>query len=276
MRSWIEAEEKDPKAQKSVSGSPVRRPDRWIAAQWLAVPNPNPSPEEQADSFLEFVVDAYYDTGDHVVINGKTFYLYRPLGSFGYVAEHDGPVEEWQTDLGGAKEIGDGIYELEIPPDSHVDIQPQIKAIEPPRYAVSVHGGVSIPLLDFADDYGLGINAALDFEYTLIPQLSVAGIFGFNYFWAKDSSVDDKYIMTIAANLRYRPITANPFSFYVGFGPEVLIIHDEDSRFDLGAELGLNYKLSSLITLELGARYHGILDLDHQFLTIDLGGLFRF
>jgi hypothetical protein len=189
---------------------------------------------------------------------------------------HDGPVEEWETGIEGARKIGEGLYEMEIGPESYGDIKVKVESQEPARMAVSLHAGVSIPLGNFNTGYNPGINLAADFEYSIIPRLSVAGIFGFNYFFADSSVLDDIFIMTVAAALRYHQHFNNKISLFLGTGPELFIIQDTGAKFGLLGEAGLDFRLSRLITLELGARYHGIFDIDYQFITADFGVLFRF
>ena len=82
-----------------------------------------------------WIVHAYRDTGETVTINGQTYRLLDDSpGAFGYVAAHDTAGDElrWQLSGGGIKEVGPGIYTLQVPHEGTVTIDTHLEA-GPPR-----------------------------------------------------------------------------------------------------------------------------------------------
>ena len=108
------------------------------------------------------------------------------------------------------------------------------------------------------------------------PCLSVAAIGGFNWFVDRDGAVDPRYIITAAASLRFHRALGSRFSLFGGGGLELLFVQNGARRTDLLAEAGLDVKVSRLLTLEAGARFHGLIDSSVRFMTADLGALLRF
>ncbi len=268
--NMIRTEQPKLKAGKTLSSmgmlteSMTRNPDIFI------------DKNKPVDSYAEYIVDAYYDTGGFVVINGKRFDLYSPLGSFGYIARHGSAVEEWIADLKSAREIENGIYELDVPPNSHVDIKPFIEAKEPYQFILSLHGGASIPIGRMANTHSTAGNASIDLQYRLFPQIFLSTLFSYNYFHAKSESAEDMYIMTLSESIKYSHIFNDLFSGYAGVGPEIMIVQDEGSKVSLMAELGIDMRINYNLSFELGARYHATIDGDYEFLSTDLGLLIKF
>jgi len=140
------------------------------------------------DSVLPtYRVHAYRETGDSVTINGRKFASLRPQTSFGYWVRRDGDVAGWTYRLEGAggatlEQLAPNFYKVVVPHDSFVTVISTINAIPPQPFALSLHGGLTLPTgtLKSAVKSGFGLTA--DFERRLNATFSVALLFGFHRF----------------------------------------------------------------------------------------------
>jgi broad specificity phosphatase PhoE len=149
-----------------------------------------------------------------------------------------------------------------------------IKKIQYP-FSFSIHSGAAIPTGTFANDFDPGLNILLDINYHFSPQLSVVGLFGYNAFKSKITSVDDTYWINLSVNLKYRVLTGALSSYFSG-GPEYCIPKTGNSGFGVNLGVGLDYEFNNLLTLELGADYHTVFGKDVQFMHSHAGVIFRF
>ncbi|MBA7521309.1 hypothetical protein ES705_13416 [subsurface metagenome] len=138
--------------------------------------NPSTPNQEEAGSYLYYSVNGYLATGNSVVIKGEKCELVEPVGSFGYIVEHDGEVDGWVDDIEGAEKVDENTYVLEIPPGTVAEIITRIKPIKPPSLSLSLHGGPNFPLSNFANDYGMGFNVMADIGYEINRSLLSSGI----------------------------------------------------------------------------------------------------
>ncbi|HEX9935021.1 MAG TPA: hypothetical protein VGB38_07465, partial [bacterium] len=65
------------------------------------------------------------------------------------------------------------------------------------------------------------------------------------------------------------------FYVYAGGGPEAMIVRDAGTKLGLTAELGIGMPITYTLNIELGARYHTTSARDYEFLTANLGLLFK-
>jgi hypothetical protein len=236
--------------------------------------------EEDVVSYLSWSATGYLHTGQTVVLNGKPFELTEPMGSFGYVVEHEGEVGEWEDDIEGAEEVAEDTYTLEIPVDDVKDIVTRITPLEPPEPVgcISVHGGVSIPLNTFADDYGMGPSGLIDIGYRIFPNLYLLGLFGYHSFPANDDAdVDDLSMITAALNLKYF-IQLAAFRLGIGAGLAVYIPDMDFGQIDFGydAKVSVDYDITRMLTLEVGAIYYSTFEQKNWFLQSHAGIILNF
>jgi hypothetical protein len=213
-----------------------------------------------------------HDTGVRVAPPGKKW---GPMGrrvelNDNLDGSYSGRVElsEQEVDQGWQLEIdldGQRLSEIEKPP--------------PPRWhrgSLSIHGGYAAPSGSFANDFDPGYNVLLDVDYHFTPQIAAVGWFGYNDFKAKVSGVDDRYIINISLNLRYRRLLGGWLFAYVQAGGGLYMPEDGDSELGANAGVGLNRDHSNRITFEVGADYHSIFDPDIEFTHAHAGVILRF
>ncbi|GAH59430.1 unnamed protein product, partial [marine sediment metagenome] len=61
------------------------------------------------------------------------------------------------------------------------------------KFSLSIHGGIAVPIDNFADDFEQGYNVLVDLDYHFTQQLSFVGFFGYNDFKSKTAGIDDNY-----------------------------------------------------------------------------------
>ena len=144
------------------------------------------------------------------------------------------------------------------------------------KFSLSIHGGIAVPIDNFADDFEYGYNLLVDLDYHFTQELSFVGFFGYNDFKSKTTGIDDNYWMNVSANLKYREQLRPQLFFYFNGGPGYYIPETGDSRFGLNLGAGFNYDYTNTINFELGADYHTIFDEGIQFVHSHAGLIFRF
>lgn len=163
--------------------------------------------------------------------------------------------------------------EIDIDGKKFTEVEPS-----PPyrKFSLSIHGGIAVPIDNFADDFEQGYNVLVDLDYHFTQQLSFVGFFGYNDFKSKTAGIDDNYWMNVSANIKYREQLRPQLFFYFNGGPGYYIPETGDSRFGLNLGAGFNYDFSKTIDFELGADYHTIFDQGIQFVHSHAGLIFRF
>jgi len=127
----------------------------------------------------------------------------------------------------------------------------------PPVRLVSLHGGLAVPLADFATEYDAGLYVLADFEHPLTNILSLRALFGYGYFKAKSPLVDDTHIINLNTNLKFS-YHLLPITFFIEVGPGYYILENSVNKPGVNVGGGLWYNLSSKIGLELAVHYHAI------------------
>jgi hypothetical protein len=243
-----------------------------------SIPLPIPDTNKLV-SYYSWIVKGYIDTGKDVAAVGKKYKTLELAGSFGFVFRHDGPVNGWEYSIEGAKKISNNCYELEVAPGEVKEISYEVKPIEPLGLCASLHGGVSIPLTRFANDYGMGWNVIADIGYKVFPNVYLMGLFGYNWFPATTSGVDDTSILNISLNAKYYIPLLQPFlELGIGAGLEMYIRDMDFSQIDVGynVDVSLDYKVINSIVLEVGAIYHSHFSEEYWFIQVHGGLLFMF
>ncbi len=229
-------------------------------------------------SYLRWIVNCFLKTGKGITIKGKKYSLVKPMGSFGYVVRHYGPVRRWFFDIEGARKINGSTYILTMPQYSHQDVFTHIKPIEPLGLSLSLHAGAAVPLppSNFASDYKTGFCVIGDIGYAIADRFSIMGLFGYNYFPAKSSSMDDASVLNIAVNGKYFIPVRRDMDIGIGLGPE-LFVHDFNSvEFGYDLDVSYDWRLSRRLALELGGIYHSHFDQEVWFLQIHAGVIVGF
>ena len=227
-------------------------------------------------TFIEYIVKGYLYTGKKLIVRGEERELVEPIGSYGHIVRHIGPVEEWDFYIEGAERIDKHTYIITIPPEQTATIIDNVKAIEPPKYRIHISGGAIFPIGTFADDYKIGPNFILGAGYYHNPQYSLHLLFRYNYLYSNASGVDDTTLMSLSLNARRHFPLGNNFSFFAGIGGGAYF--DTDSNVETGgnAGAGINFRLSRYMELEAGADYHYMIDSENQYIHGHAGVLFRF
>lgn len=232
------------------------------------------------DSHLSYIVNGYIDTGRVIIINKKSCKIYAPMGSFGYVIYHDGEVKDWRHGIEGAEEVALNTYKLEIEPESYKDIVTRIEPIEPCGISLSLHAGAASPVVPsaFANDYSTGFCVFGDLGYKLSNQWSIISLFGYNYFPAKTTGIDDTSIINIALNIkRFFPVPNRPkFTLGIGVGPEMFIQDFATIDWGYDLDLSLGYKINKTLTFEGGVVYHSNIDQENWFIQTHGGIVINF
>ncbi len=144
------------------------------------------------------------------------------------------------------------------------------------RFSASIHGGVTYPIGDLANNYGTGWCVIGDVEYHFTPSWSLVGLFGYNRFPSEIAAIDDEYIFNISANIKYNHALTPVISPYVCAGPGYYIPGTNDDSFGVNLGGGVDFPLKPWITIEAGANYHLLTENNLQFLQGYGGIIFRF
>ncbi len=274
-QEWTEDREIDPKAMKAAEGL-IAAPKR-TGAYWKMVNGIETEEPTGTDSFLEYLVYAYYDTGDSLTINGNEYTMFEPIASFGYIFYHDDEVRKWLDGIENAEKISDTLYVIEIGEEDEVDIGLEIESKEYKGMSAGVHTGAAIPLDTLANTVGPGVSFFADFGWEMTSKISLNAILGYQHFFASNSGTADSYFINISANVRYFLRQNRSLRVFVGAGPG-LYFPGNDIAFGFNAGLGVDFDLNRFLALEIGADYHYVQTSGgpSQFSTQHIGLIFRF
>ena len=233
--------------------------------------------KDRPSSYLRWVASGFLETEDYLIVKGVKLYRRIPLGSFGYIIRHDGPVERWTYRLAGARRAGENRYELDIAPNDFQTITTTIVSEEIAQtLSVGLHGGAAVPFAPLASDHAAGYAAALDVDYRFAQNWSAIALGGVEYF-PGTSGVDPAFWLNLAAGVRLHAAIARGTWAFAGVygGLYVKIAGGLAPGADVGA--GITSVLSRSVALEAGADYHRLWDSDGtSFLTATVGLIVRF
>jgi opacity protein-like surface antigen len=153
------------------------------------------------------------------------------------------------------------------------------------KFAFSGAGGLAMPMGDFNDEFKMGFGGGAEFEYFVLPQLSIGANFAYNAFKPKDEWVevfhlldidikDENYtIMNYGAFGRYYFVTEGKFLPYGKFGFNANTLKFmEDSETKMGISLGAGgmYMASEMVGVGAEAMFHDIFTTGSslQYITI--------
>jgi hypothetical protein len=148
------------------------------------------------------------------------------------------------------------------------------------KLAISLHGGIAIPMGALADSFNSGLNLMADLSYSFSPKFSLVGYFGYNDFKSKLTGVNDNYWLNISLNAKYRgrlsPSTAPLRFYYLQAGPGYYIPENGNSGFGANIGAGFDYDYRNYLSFELGMDYHTIFSENLQFWHVHGGIILRF
>lgn len=87
--------------------------------------------EDLAAIMPTYVVHAFHDGGQKIMIDGIPHIPLDQQTSFGYFVWHEGPLYDWNVNLTGATPLrGDSVYKVAVPDGGAVKIATKIEAVE--------------------------------------------------------------------------------------------------------------------------------------------------
>jgi hypothetical protein len=182
----------------------------------------------------------------------------------------------------------DGRYEvvLLLPPSGDPDIsiavendtlfKGTVSDLEPRRFAVSLHAGISIPhgSLNTSHDPGFGITA--DLEYWWTPRFGVAALLGYHRFGAAGAG-DDLDLLHASGALETR-ITSGRTSVLLDAGAGYYDLSPGSGEPGVHAGAGLERELSPAVSLGVSGRVHTVFTSGSNttFTSVQAGGRLKF
>ena len=128
-----------------------------------------------------------------------------------------------------------------------VSFPPQVTA-QPPRFALSLHAGVTQPLGDFNTVFDHGLLVEIDFEYRIRSRFSLTGVFG-RYDFDPDYEI-------YGGTFYFRAYSsADGPRFYAEGGPGVYKPDFLDAALGLSLGAGVNFPLTPRLEGEVGVNY---------------------
>jgi hypothetical protein len=233
--------------------------------------------KKKPSSIFNYTVHGYRYTGRFIIINEKKYAIVDPVGSFGYVVNHIGPVKEWKYKLTGCETIRPNIYKLNIPFEEKATVITEIEPISyNKKWSLSLHAGFAIPVGSFSNVYNPGFNILLDADYHFSNQLSLVALLGYNNFKSKSISIDNTNWINLSANLRYYQPVGGLWSIYLGGGPGLYIPNKGSGSLGTNLGFGIEYDCNSFINVEMGVDYNLLFSQNIKFMHSHLGVVFRF
>jgi len=229
-------------------------------------------------SQMVLVANAFRRTGRFIIIEGKRFELWDGVGAFGFVLEHEGPVDKWKYDLTGrglSGNIEDNNYSIQISPEEVATVTTAVKSVFY-RFALIVRGGIAYPGGNFSDLYNPGFSFHLGLEYLIGSPFTVEAIFGYHSFKYVRPGAKLNIIQG-ALNARYYFLTSR-FRTFVNSGVGIYSFDPGDTKFGFNAGCGIQYTLSTRFSLEAAYNYHTVstTGANLNFSTLQGGFRYRF
>lgn len=226
-------------------------------------------------SRLAWICEGFRATGNYIEISGTRYDLYDPVGAFGYVASHDGPVARWEWAFRGAEKIGPNRYRLTIPPGEEARVRTRIAPVEYTR-SWSAHVGTAIPLCDLATGATTGICALVDRGFPLTSWLAFEAVAGYYGFPLRTPGGQIASWFSASANLKAYLELVSVVSGYANVGLGGYLPLGGSPQFGGNVGAGLSVRISNLMSAETGLDYHVVAGSWTQFLTLHAGVVFRF
>ena len=150
-----------------------------------------PLPKSQYEQLREtaptYQVHGFHDTGRTITLRGRPFKVLEPQSSFGYFVDHTGTLLGWRHELEGAEKIAPNYYHLGVDNGGAARVTTIIEAIDS-RWSVSLHGGLAMPVGDFADSCDSGFSLGVDAEYRITGMVAAEAFYGNDRFDCADDT----------------------------------------------------------------------------------------
>ena len=197
-----------------------------------------------------YLVHAFHDTGETVVVDGGPRRVLRPQTSFGYYVNHDGPLAGWEAYLEGAERIAADYYRIAVPEGGTETITTRIVARDRDRarFAVWLALGQAIPHGSFSGSYKRDLASTLGLEYIFGPTLSIEGTLGVHRFKSRSGApdidvtqigIDGKWSLTTTRWVPFVQIGAGAYAFDPG-----------STRFGVNVGVGIQTMIAPAWSLE--------------------------
>jgi opacity protein-like surface antigen len=144
------------------------------------------------------------------------------------------------------------------------------------HFGLSAHGGVAVPLGNFADYYNPSYYVGMDLEYHFNRNFAAIGLAGFSNFKLASGDETD-YWANISVGPRYTHTVGPVFASIIA-GAGIYIPEDGSNEVGVHAGVGLSYPIHRHWTVELGQTYHRVFcDADDiDFTVTHAGACYRF
>jgi hypothetical protein len=211
--------------------------------------------DEVDASVPTYRIHAYHSTRDSL---GRVPIL-EAQTSFGYWVRHDGPIVGWRHRIEGERivKLAPNYYKIEVPNNGRAVITTIIEAVEFPRFALSLHGGLSYPTGNLKNTHDRGWGATADLEYWLSRRVGIAALFGYHRFPDTAAANPDLELFHGSAALEYRLTTGSP-SIVIDAGGGYYSFRPGSN--DPGAHAGatVEFDVSQTVSLGVNGRAHSV------------------
>jgi hypothetical protein len=234
---------------------------------------------DQIDQLMPtYRVHVYHATGDSMTVSGVKHPVLNVQSSFGYWVDHRGDIQGWRHRIEGANliRLAPNFYRIAVPNNGVAKVTTTIEALEPKRFALSFHGGVSLPHRAFANVVDPGFGVTADFEFRLNHTFTFEGLFGFHRFpgIAPRPDVD---LTHISGGLKAF-LTPGPTRLFVSAGGGRYTFDPGATDPGAHAGAGVQFNPSLGIALEVMYTAHTVFTSSSNttFSSIQAGGRVRF
>jgi len=223
-------------------------------------------------------IHAYHTTGDSVLANGVRRPILEAQTSFGYWVGHDGEVIGWTHRLEGERlvRLAPNYYKIEVPNNGTTTITTIIEALEPPRFALSLHAGVSLPHSSFNTTHNPGFGITAGAEYWWNRRFAVAALAGYHRFGG-EAAIPDLDLFHASAALEARVTSGRP-SVLVDAGGGLYNFSPGSTDPGVHAGVGIEFDVSPMVSLGITGRVHTVFTTGSNttFSSLQAGGRIRF
>ena len=223
-------------------------------------------------------VHVYRATGDSIIIQGTRRPILHAQTSFGYWASHLGDIAGWRHRLTGASlvELAPAFYKLAVPQGGSATVTTTIEALEPKRFAFSLHGGLSLPHGSFKSAYKNGFGITANLEHRLSNTFSLAALLGYHRF---DSVATSAHLDVYHASASLETfLTSGATAVFIEAGGGAYRFNPGSTKPGAHAGVGVEFELSPPVVLGASYRAHTVFTTGSNttFSSVQAGVRFRF